>query len=308
MNIRSEQLFTNVVPKSALGRIIQFPLIRLLIVFLFFVPVALLHNATVDHLIAKFSQPYFSYLLSIESIANFALFLLAYRLYTRYVERRKAYEMSGKNSLGEFGLGFFISLGLVGFMVLLMSSLGYYRIDSLNPWHVILTSFFRFGIGAFLQELAFRMVIFKLTEEFLGSWIAIFINAVLFSFIHMGNENATIWTTLALVIGSGIIDPAAYMYTRRVWFVWGIHLGWNYFQDGIFGMPNSGITKLPSWINPSIDGPGWITGGSFGIEASYIAIFMSLAVGILILKKAIDRGQLVLPMWRRRRLQTEINQ
>ena len=62
-------------------------------------------------------------------------------------------------------------------------------------------------------------------------------------------------------------------------------------------MPNSGITKLPSWINSSVSGPEWITGGNFGIEASYISIILSLAIGIIILRKARDKKLFVRPSW-----------
>ena len=40
-----------------------------------------------------------------------------------------------------------------------------------------------------------------------------------------------------------------------------------------------GITDLPSWIQPVIRGPEWLTGGSFGIEASAIAVLLSVVVG-----------------------------
>ncbi len=81
--------------------------------------------------------------------------------------------------------------------------------------------------------------------------------------------------------------------------VWGIHLGWNLFQDGVFGMPNSGITDLPSWIQPNINGPEWITGGSIGIEMSVIATVLSLIVGLIIIKKAIEKKQIVAPVWKK---------
>lgn len=92
---------------------------------------------------------------------------------------------------------------------------------------------------------------------------------------------------------------AAFIYTRRIWLVWGIHWGWNFFQDGVFRMPNSGVTELPSWIQPVIQGPEWITGGGFGIETSFIAVFLSLIVGLIILKTAMDKNQIVLLAWKR---------
>ena len=88
------------------------------------------------------------------------------------------------------------------------------------------------------------------------------------------------------------------MLTRRIWLIWGMHFSWNFFQEGIFGMPNSGYQR-DGLIKPIINGPEWITGGKFGIEASVISILILLIIGIIILKKAIEKNQLVLPAWKR---------
>jgi len=259
----------------------------------------LLHNITVVHVIEKFSEPLFTYLMYIDTIIGFGLLLLGYRLYARFIENRIAYELTLKKSHAEFALGFAIGMSLVVVMVIILSVFGYYKVESFNSWRIIIDSLFFFGIGAFLQELVFRVVLFKLTEELLGSWLAFLSIALIFGGAHIGNDNATIWTSLAIAVGD-VLLTAAYIYTRRIWLVFGIHFSWNYFQDGIFGMPNSGITQFDSWINSTINGHEWITGGSFGIEASYIAVLMSLGVGIIILKKAIDKNQTVLPIWKRR--------
>jgi membrane protease YdiL (CAAX protease family) len=299
MHIRSEQLFSVVIPKSKLGKLVQFPLVRLLIAPLFFLPFSIPHNTFVAPILEKLQPPLYSYMVNLDAVVSFIVFLLLYRLYARLIERRKAWEISGEKVFGELGLGFLISFLLVGVTVGLMALLGYYRIMSFGSAQILVNAVFRFGMGSFVQDIVFLVIIFKLTEEFLGSWIAILLYAVVFGLLHMGNENATFWTIVGLVLGS-LILPIAYMYSRRLWLAWGIHFGWNYLQDGIFGMPNSGITKLPSWITPTIEGPKWITGGAFGIEASYIAVFLCLAAGLFVLKKAIDRGQVVLPAWKRK--------
>ena len=65
-------------------------------------------------------------------------------------------------------------------------------------------------------------------------------------------------------------------------------------------MPNSGST-YEGLIKPTIEGKEWITGGNFGIEASYIAILLCLLVGVYILKKAIKANQFVSPIWIRKK-------
>jgi hypothetical protein len=65
-------------------------------------------------------------------------------------------------------------------------------------------------------------------------------------------------------------------------------------------MPNSG-SPYEGLIIPSIQGKGWITGGSFGIEASYIGILLCLIVGVYFIMKAIKANQIVQPVWIRKR-------
>lgn len=299
MNPKYQNLFTNVTPQTRLEKIVQFPITRIILVILFIAPVSLINNLVAINVIESLPQPYSSILNNILTVLYFFLFLYAYSLYAKYIEKRTAYEISKKNSLKELSSGFTIGFGLVVLIVVLLVLLKYYKIQSFNSWTIIIDAFFLFGIGAFLQELVVRGILFRIVEEVLGSWITIAIVSCIFGVMHLGNENATIYTTISLII-SDVLLSAAFIYTRKIWFVWGIHFGWNFFQDGIFGMPNSGISKLPSWINPSVNGPEWITGGNWGIEASYISILLTLVVGIVILKKAWDNNLFVTPFWKRK--------
>lgn len=296
MNIKSEQLFTNVYPTNTIGKIIQFPISRILISVLFIIPFLFLHNKIIGDMIAATNEPLHSFLTYIDTIGSVIAIFFFYLLYVKYIERRKCYELSLNNSAKEFSIGFIISLCLVGAMVLLMVVLGFYKVVDINPVKVIIDGFFFFGIGALIQEIFFRIIVFRLTEELLGSWIAFIVISIIFGFFHILNTNASIWTSIGLML-SDILLTAAFIYTRRIWMVWALHMSWNFFQDGIFGMPNSGITEFPSWIVSEISGAKWITGGSFGIEASYIAIFMSLLVGMIIFKRAIQKNQIVKPLW-----------
>jgi len=269
-----------------------------LIVAVFIAPFLLFHNNVIADLIASSSGLFHSFLVNADAVVSIVVFMLLYSLYVRFVEKRKAFEISREKSIVEFGWGILISFALVGFMVLLMYILGYYRVIETNSPQIIVDSLFFFGMGAFLQVLAFRVVLFRLFEESLGSWLAFILVAAIFSVAHIQNPNSSLWSTLALII-TDILLVAAFIYTRRIWLVWSIHMGWNFFQDGIFGMPNSGITDFQSWIQPAISGPEWITGGSFGIEASVIAVCLSLAVAIVILKMSINKKQIVSPIWKR---------
>jgi len=97
-----------------------------------------------------------------------------------------------------------------------------------------------------------------------------------------------------------IILSGAFILTRRVWLCWGIHWGWNFTQDGILGMPNSGVELLPSWFNSEISGPVWLTGGDIGIELSVLGVLLNIIVGIILIKISIKHKKILPPVWRRK--------
>jgi len=70
-------------------------------------------------------------------------------------------------------------------------------------------------------------------------------------------------------------------------------------QDGILGMPNSGVDFLPSFINPEISGHILLTGGNFGIELSLTGVLLNLIAGIVIIYIAVKRNQIIYPLWKR---------
>lgn len=299
MRVKSEDVFSKARPKNLLGKIILFPIIRIVVVALFLLPYLLIRNNLLADFVASSSGIWHAILVVADAAVSIFVMLLLYRLYGRWIEKRKTAEISGAKSLPELGSGILIALGLVGFMVLLMVLLGYYRIAGLGSPVTLLEAFIFFGMGAFVQVLAFRLVLYRLSEEILGSWLAFVLVAVVFSVVHLGNPNAGVWSTVSMILGDVLLF-AAFLYTRRIWLVWGIHWGWNFFQDGVFGMPNSGVTDLISWARPVIQGPEWITGGGFGIETSVIAVCLSLMAGLLILKMAAIKEQIVLPAWKRK--------
>jgi membrane protease YdiL (CAAX protease family) len=291
-------LFTRQKPGFLLGRIIQFPLIRIVIAFLFLAVYLIPHNKFIVDAIATTSGTFHSILVRIDDFISILILFFIYRLYARSVENRKAHEIALSGAISEFSVGFGISLILVGGMVLLLTALGYYRVSSADSPSIILHAFFRFGIGAFAQVLLFRLILLRLLEEWLGSWLAMFIVALTFGLLHLANANASVFRCSAIIL-SDVLLIAAFYLTRRLWLVWGIHFGWNFLQDGIFGMPNSGETQFPSWLTSTVDGPEWLTGGTFGIEASYVSVGLNLIVGILLLSIVIRKGQIVRPKWQR---------
>ncbi|GLY76547.1 hypothetical protein [Actinoallomurus iriomotensis] len=73
----------------------------------------------------------------------------------------------------------------------------------------------------------------------------------------------------------------------------GLHFGWNSAEAGIFGTEVSGSGKTQGLPHGMTSGPGLITGGRFGPEASPYAVVFGVLVTIAFLWLAHRRGNLV---------------
>jgi len=301
MTTTPTDLFTTRRPETLPGKILQFPLVRIIVAILFLAPAIALHNLLMIFVIEKFPTPWFEIGSSLMFPVDLTLICLLYRLYLRLVEGRPAHELSLKGAVPEFGRGLAITASLVGLTMVVLVATGSYQVDGQNsPW-LLLDALFLFSAGAFIQVMIFRVIFYRLTEELLGTWLAFIITGGLFGLAHAGNDNFSM-AGLAGLVFSDLMLFAAFALTRRLWMVWGVHAGWNICQDGILGMPNSGLTQFPSWLQSSTSGPEWLTGGSFGIEASLLTGVLSVIIGIWMVVLVVRRGQVVSPAWRRRKV------
>ena len=89
------------------------------------------------------------------------------------------------------------------------------------------------------------------------------------------------------------------MLTGRLWMSMGFLFSWNYTQEGIYSGIVSGNDAAQGLLKSSINGPDLLTGGSFGLESSVLALALCTATGIYMVFKAMKRGKIVPPFWKR---------
>ena len=235
---------------------------------------------------------YLVYLLASVLVAYFV-----YRAYVRLVEKRPLTELSGAEAPGELGIGAAVGLGLVAVVVGVLWVLGYYTIAGTNALAVVFVSLANDGAGAFVEEIVLRAIVFRITEERLGTWVALAISVVLFALLHLASPNATLTSTVVVGVEGGVLLSAAYVLTRRLWLPIGIHFGWDFSQDAIFGVGN-GAKGL---VEGDLSGPALLSGGSAGIEGSVVALLLCVVVGAYLLVRAGRQGDLLAPSWNRER-------
>jgi len=297
MQISTDDLLSRSDRSTRLKRVFQFPLIRLGIALLALTPAIIALNLVYGRLIDAESR-WTSWTGDIGAVLIVALTVYCYRLYVKLVENRPAYEVQRQGSGVETGLGFVVGAALVVISLLMILLVGSYEVESMNPGATLIHAFFIFGLLAFFEELIFRGILLRLIEELMGTWFSIVVVAIGFGAVHLVHDEATALSSTSIAL-QDLILSGAFVLTRKVWLSWGIHWGWNFAQDGFFGMPNSSVDYLPSVLNPEVTGPTWLTGGVFGIELSVIGAALNIVVGLVLIKWAVDRGQIVKPIWKR---------
>lgn len=140
-------------------------------------------------------------------------------------------------------------------------------------------------LGAALEELLFRGFVFQRLIDGLGVWPTQLLFAAIFAAGHMENPglegSAKVVAMLDLALASLLLG-LAYLKTRSLALPLGLHFGWNWAQGYLLGFQVSGH-EHNGWLLPQLQAqPDWLTGGSFGAEASIFAVFVDcLALWLL---------------------------
>ncbi len=285
----------NTPPDSKIWRVIHFPLVLLVIGFVF----VMAGNVLASVLAHMYPPLHNNPLEMLQAAAVAAIVAGAYVAFVRLIERRPVSEFGAKGWAGELAIGLLLGVALFSVVIGIIALLGGYRVigygtvEMLYP--AIALSIFS-GVG---EEIVLRGLFFRLIERWLGSWIALILSAALFGALHLGNPNATLFAGLAIALEAGVMLAALYMVTRRLWAAIGLHAAWNFAQGGIYGVAVSGFEQK-GLLRPDMRGPEWLTGGAFGAEASVIALIVNVVFGIALLIIAYRRGNVVAPFWARR--------
>lgn len=182
--------------------------------------------------------------------------------------------------------GLALGAALFSAVVLELALTGHYRVVAVHFTWALAASALFFALGGALEELLFRGVLFRLIEEWTGSWIALAISAALFGAAHALNPGATWASSLAIALEAGVLLGAAFVVTRNVWFPIALHFAWNFLEGPIYGTQVSGRAFGSDLLVSQISGPSWLTGGKFGPEAGAAAIVTCLIASVALLVHA----------------------
>ena len=124
-------------------------------------------------------------------------------------------------------------------------------------------------------------------------WVAIVANALVFAALHLLNDGITVQAFVDLVI-CGIAFSMARWQSKSIWFVAGIHTGWNFTQNFLFGLPNSGLVSQAAvfHLDAANARNNIFYDNNFGVEGAIPAIMVDAALGVICVYLAKKEGRM----------------
>ncbi|MBP3276967.1 type II CAAX endopeptidase family protein [Kandleria sp.] len=192
------------------------------------------------------------------------------------------------NNIKNFVIGLFVGIVLNGACVLvsLMNKdivIKYQGFNFIQAFLVLLCVF----VQSSGEELICRGYLYqKLLKKYEKPIIAIVGNALLFALLHFSNSGVTILSAINILL-AGIVFSLMVYHFDSLWMAMGAHTTWNYLQNIVFGLPNSGIKMRYSIFKLTSARDGIAYTKSFGVEGSLMVTLLFILVigGVIFLKK-----------------------
>lgn len=211
-----------------------------------------------------------------------AVVLMLYALIVKWIEKHWATDVPLRKLIPHTLLGLLIGFVYMFLVVSTIAAMGCATISwkgfSGERQFMVLMLFLAVAVG---EEIICRGIIFRWIDERWNTGIALLVSALFFGIMHIANDNATWWSSLAISIEAGLMLAAAYKWSGTLWVPIGIHWAWNYTQGNIFGLAVSGADAGYSILTTAVIGPDIITGGAFGPEASIIAVIIGTIITLI---------------------------
>ena len=183
-----------------------------------------------------------------------------------------------KGMADEAGIGIAVGWGIAVFSVVVLALFGGIAIVlNMQPaaWFWLLPDAAFFAVAALAEEVAFRGYPFQCFVETVGPLGASLAFAVLYAGLESLRPGSNT-ISFAVSIVFSLVLSLAYQRTRALWVGWGINFGWKASRALLFGLVVSGVSAHSSVVEGDPMGPLRVTGGGFGLDASWLSFILFL--------------------------------
>jgi len=199
-------------------------------------------------------------------------------------------------------LGVLIGMTVVGAMALLGGMTWETRPGTVVGWLTgAVGALAWFAIPAAAEEALLRGYPLQALTEAYGPLIGIGTTSVAFGALHLANPGSGA-LEVANVTAAGLLFGVVYVRTLSLWWVTGMHLGWNWALGYAADVSVSGLDVVDAPLYEGMTaGADWLGGGTFGPEGSVVATCVLLVATLGLWRAgalkpgsaALDAGSLV---------------
>ena len=209
-------------------------------------------------------------------------------------------------SLRWLGIGALLGFGINALCVVLSILLGdvslHFEHFEVGPLLLLLFSVF---VQSGAEEVASRLFLYqKLARRYRSPVVAIVVSAIFFTVAHALNPGITP-IAIAQLFAIGVLLAVLVCYYDALGACIALHTLWNFTQNIIFGLPNSGIVSLYSIFKLDAASNGLFFDPVFGVEGSIGSVIFIALVCVLLVVNARKRNLRPYDLWADESIQDE---
>jgi membrane protease YdiL (CAAX protease family) len=169
-------------------------------------------------------------------------------------------------------LGVLIGMTIVGGMALVGGMTWVAQPGTVGGWFVGAAGALAwFAIPAAAEEALLRGYPLQALTEAYGPAVGVAITSIAFGVMHLGNPGSGVLEVVN-VTAAGFLFGVVYVKTLSLWWVTGMHLGWNWAHGYVADVSVSGLDVVDAPLYEGTPaGADWLGGGAFGPEGSVVA-------------------------------------
>lgn len=221
---------------------------------------------------------------TLRRISMIVAFVAGYWVFVRLVEKRAATELAFRPvTIALSGLAGSLSIAVP---MAALYAVGVFSVTGMGDQDGLAGIALVILAAALLEEIIFRGVIFGIIERHFGLWAALIAPSILFSALHLFNDNWAGWFGFTSGVLLGVMWSLVYVLTRNLWAAAANHAVWN-FTIFATGLP---LTGQQDWraaapLHSDYTGADIWTGGAAGPEDSLFVIGCILVIVVALLWK-----------------------
>jgi len=181
---------------------------------------------------------------------------------------------------GEAGLGMVVGWGAAVACVLPLTVIGGIAIvvtTGTSAWGWLVADALFFALAALAEEVAFRGYGFQRFASVVGPLGASLGFAAFYAIVQAIQPGSS-HVSGAVSIVFSLVLSMGYLRTRALWLSWGLNFAWKASRALIFGLAVSGVSSHSPVVEGDPMGPFWVTGGGYGLDGSWVALLVLLAL------------------------------